>query len=440
MSYIEKIFVFILLSILSQFCIGSKKSDSTSFLSVSGLLTSNPQGSSSASGPPKYGRQPEGVTPTTKGIPTSVMETPTLNTGYQTNLNVLDLLGIFYHKNPNFPEVRQITDVSVVKLEKNLEKSEQLDWDFNQFILDGKMGLILFTRGLQQLDYIQNTELKGAKHISVLANGKIAILDTNEKINLCYSFDGNTITRKESCVTSERKAVKIAPHLKDSFIYFDSVGSFFSIHSETLENTALDFKKNLPNPISISTSEDVVLVIYDNGSSIIAFLDKGKDSDSRFEEKANTNLIQIAKDGNLNNLTSPLRVTSIVRSYEGRYYAYSPDLNSLIGFAPNLKVYNKVWDFPSLPIPFYRMKNVVGLQLHPNSRLIHVYDSYAIHIFSETSIFEREDLGRHIPPAFDVILQVMGESINVNTYDPAKNLFKYPEVEQVLKIQKQNYL
>ena len=60
--------------------------------------------------------------------------------------------------------------------------------------------------------------------------------------------------------------------------------------------------------------------------------------------------------------------------------------------------------------------------------------------FPETSIFEREDLGRYIPPAFDVILHVMGESINVNTYDPAKNLFKYPEVEQILNVQKENYL
>ena len=135
-----------------------------------------------------------------------------------------------------------------------------------------------------------------------------------------------------------------------------------------------------------------------------------------------------------------MRVTSIVRSYEGRYYAYTPDLNSLIAFAPNLKVYNKVWDFPSLPIPFYRMKDVKGLQMHPNSRLINAYDFYAIHVFSETSIFEREDLGRYIPPAFDVILHVMGESINVNTYDPAKNLFKYPEVEQILNVQKENYL
>lgn len=426
---------------MSQFCIGSKSSDSSSYLSLAGLLTSSPQSqTSSASGPPPYGSQPTGSTPTIVGVPASVMEQPTIMNGYQTNLNLLDLLGIFYHRNPNFPEVRQITDVSVVKLNKDLEKSEQLDWDFNQFILDGKMGLILYTRGLQQLDYAQNPELKGATQISVQVNGKIAILDANGNINLCYSFDGNSVIRNPSCNTTALSSVKIAPHLKDSFISFDANGNFSSIHSVTGDIKALDFRKPLPNPISVSTGEDVILIIYNGGTSIIAFLDTGADSNSRFEEKANTNLIQIAKDGDLSNLTQPLQVTSIVRSFEGRYYAYTPTLNALISFDPTLKVHSGIWEFPSVRIPFYRLKNVVGLQMHPNSRLIHAYNLYAIHTFSETSIFDREDLGRYIPPSFDAVLNFMSESINPDNYDPSKDLFKYPGVEQFLNVQKQNYL
>ncbi len=437
MNHLKKVFLVVWICVLSQFCIGSKDSSSPSYLSLAGLLTSSSseeaQAPTSASGPPPYGNQPQGTTPTTAGVPASVMAKPNIMTGYQTNLNVLDLLGIFYHKNPNFPEVRQITDVSVVKLNKDLEKSEQLDWDFNQFILDGKMGLILFTRGLQQLDYAQNVELKGAKQISVQVNGKIAILDANGNINLCYSFDGNSVTRNPSCNATALSSVKIAPHLKDSFISFDASGNFSSIHSITSEIKTLDFRKPLPNPVSVSTGEDVILIIYNGGSSIIAFLDTGVDSNSRFEEKANTNLIQIAKDGDLNNLTQPLQVTSIVRSFEGRYYAYTPTLNALIAFDPTLKVQNGIWEFPSLPIPFFRMKNVKGLQMHPNSRLIHVYSAIAIHTMSETDMSERYDLTRYVPTPLQIVLTTIASDVNEQTFDPRKDLFQYSNVKQVLQ-------
>src|SRR5690606_1391793 len=49
-----------------------------------------------------YGAQPSGDVASSNGVPSSYLEESRLSSGYQVNLNLLDSLGIFLHKNPNF--------------------------------------------------------------------------------------------------------------------------------------------------------------------------------------------------------------------------------------------------------------------------------------------------------------------------------------------------
>jgi hypothetical protein len=159
-----KILLLFLIILLQGNCIGSQGSESPTYLSLAGILQKGEKSTNSV----PYGTQPAGLVPTSNGVPASWRNAPNLYSTFQYNLNLIDLLGKFYHRSSTFLEVRQITDFSIVKLDKSLEEPEQVDWDYNTFILDGNMGQILYTIGNHKLNIITDTLLNQAYHISRL--------------------------------------------------------------------------------------------------------------------------------------------------------------------------------------------------------------------------------------------------------------------------------
>jgi hypothetical protein len=421
-------------------CSDSKSGKPSSFLSVLGLARDNNASSSSTVYPP-YGSQSPGSTPSNAGVPVSHSAPLKLSEMHQVNPNVIDLFGIFYHKNPNFPEVRQITDVSIVKFNDSLKQSGQEDWDFNQLILDAKMGNIIFTRGLQEFDYFSDSEFQNAKQIVALPNGSIHILSANNSIRSCWTFTGSQIVRNANCVSiTNFSPRKIIAYRKDSLLSFDSNDSIYLIN--TLNNTTelLNFRYVFNNIVNISANENVILIIHKNGYSVSAYLDTGVGNDSRFEEKASNNTLRFSFDGDENSLTDKFKISEIVRNYEGRYFAYTPDFHKIINLDPYLKPTNAYWSFFPKPIPFVRVKAVNGLRMYPNSRLLYIFDAYSLNCFSEIDYEFRVDLYRYVPESILKVFQKFDSSINIENIDPKQNIFKLPGVEQVLNTERAKFL
>lgn len=117
---------------------------------------------------------------------------------------------------------------------------------------------------------------------------------------------------------------------------------------------------------------------------------------------------------------------------EGRFYAFSKELGTVTIFDPNLESYNNNLQFPYILKPFKRIKNAVGIQLHPNSRLIHIFDEYAVQIVSEVNIFERPDLSNELPPQILTIFDSLVNDTTVN-YAPNKDIFSYSQISNVIQ-------
>jgi hypothetical protein len=424
-------------------CVGSKSASSSSFISLAGLISNNPK-SNLGSNPvgavsvPPYGNTASGATYTNTGVPSTYIEKIELSLGYQFNLNLFDLLGIFYHQDRNFPEMKRITDLSIVKLDSSLEKPEQKDWHFNQFFLDASAGMIVFTKGLNRIGYYKNALLINAKKIQALKNGKIGIIDASSNLSICHAFNGESIDSDTACHVVATNVKGFSNHMQNNILYFDINNSFFTVNSINKEITPLDFRKNLLEVIYVNVNENIVTIIHDNGYSITAFLDSEANSNSRFEEKASTkNITTFSYLTGSEEKIENNKINSIVRSMEGRFYAFSKDLGTISIFNPNLEAYNNDMQFPYILKPFRRIKSAVGIQMHPNSRLIHVFDEFIVQIVSEVNIFERVDLSAAMPTQ---ILTVFDTLINdtTATYEPTKDIFTNPIVSNVIQNLKNN--
>ncbi|EMY60657.1 LIC_11904 family protein [Leptospira terpstrae] len=418
----------------------SEKGSGTSvnFLSLIGLFNEAKPNTSST--PPPYGNQPPGATPTNNGVPVSHSAALNLYETHELNPNILELFGIFYHNDPNFPELRQITDVSIVKFNDNLAQSGQEDWDFNQLILDSKMGNIIYSRGLKGMAYFSDTDLKNAKQIVALPNGVISILSGIDSILPCWKFNGNQIVKISTCnAVLNLSPKKIIAYGQNAILALDSTNRIHQVNLTDNTHEILNFRYQLNNIINISANENVVLVIYDNGYSVTAFLDTGSITESRFEEKASNHNLRISFNGDEASLTEKFRISEIVRNFEGRFFAYSPDFHKIISLDPFLKPTNGFWSFLPKLIPFMRIKNVNGLRMYPNSRLLYVFSSYSLDCFSEIDYESRADLLRYIPDPLQKVFEKV-DSLKIEDLDPKQNIFKIPSIEQVIIAEKAKLL
>ncbi len=392
-----------------------------------------------------------------------------LEYAYQNNLDTFDLFGRFYHRKRVFPELREITDISVVKLIRSLEKVEQTSRDYNQFILDGKQGLIFFSLGLRGLGAYSGIETKNARTISVSPSGKIAIVREDGMVILCHSFDGSAIVKTSSCSSVTGPVINVSALEENGFLALTTSNQFLSIDLDSGEVAALPLPEFPPDPSFIYTNENIVSIIHTERQGVTSFENKGgkcylewnnwracqRTADKpgltcdfqkrawqackrqnpgnhtvrfRFVKHAQTTAIQVTmSDGQL---SSPLTLDGLAAGMGGVLHAVSRDYERIVTIDDKL---NLAWlgFHPQVPLPYWRIGDADTIVSYPAFGMVHTKNRKAISVFSELP-FDQTEILRILPSELIPIFSAV-DDLNPSTFPLGQNIFLHPDVKPILK-------
>ena len=354
-----------------------------------------------------------------------------LGFAYQVNPQLLNQFGKFYHRRANFPEFRRITDLALVKFQRSLEQEEQSEIDPNLFLLDRYTGTVLFTLGLTGMDAVKDADWKGAKRITLLANGQMAFLDKEDRINLCFRFNATTLVKTPSCTALALKAKYIGAYDERNLVYVTPGGKLVHVNSVTNKTTAI----KLPGVSGINhvhVDRSSLTVIFNNYQSLANFEILAPDLPALPMARAEETRLKFINGPFGETTTSaPLQFTGIVRLRDGNYYGTTLTYDMLVQLNPALKP-GLTWKYPSLPIPLRRLQDARGLEVLPANNLIHIYSERAVNVYGPSGLLEHLDLNRSVPPELkEVFLSIL--DVPLKSFEPARDIFTYPEVAPVLE-------
>jgi hypothetical protein len=395
---------------------------------------------------------------------------PQLFPGTNVSLETLDLFGVFYHRQAHSPEIRQFSDLSIVKLVPALEKTEQTESDFNTFILDATQGVVLYTLGLKGMGADTVPRFRGASRLVALSNGRLAVILGDSSVDLCSSFNGDSIQSLAGCKPMPVNAVSLTASGTDDVVILTKDGGLQVVDSITGEQEQLDVTLSGIN--GLHSDGETFAFIYNGGRAVATFRNLGGNCFKEWEswrscQRANPSgnacidskrAFQNCKKGNPGNHTvrfrlvldtsvesvsipfadgtssSPLVLSGLARNQDGRYYALSSENGSMVLLGGNLEPAAVVMAFPPHPRPFRRVSTAIGVRMVPASRLVHVFSTKAIETFSETE-YTQADLFRRTPaeliPIYAAIDEIPIESFEA---DPAQDIMARPEIiEKILQ-------
>jgi hypothetical protein len=407
------------------------------------------------------------LVPAMQGLAQSEPPSPELYRSSNVTPNVLDLFGVFFHRRARFPEVRQFTDISVVKLGRDLEKSEQEASDFNLFILDGTQGVIVYTIGLIGMGADSFPQFKGAKQLAVLPNGRLAVILADSRVDLCASFTGERIRYPSGCGPLSMKAVRVTAAGTDDVLTLTEAGTLQAVDTISGEQELLELP--LMNIREVHSDGETFAFIHDNGRAVATYRNLGGNCIKEWGawrtcQRSNTRpgqacnepkqAFQTCKKANPGNHTvrfklnrtaardgvpiryadgtesEPLSLSGLARNQAGFYYVVSEENDAMFLLGPELVTLGVVTDFAQWPRPFRRMFMPRGVRLVPASGLVHVFNSKAMEVISERPETARDVTRRNPPellPVFEALNAIPMESFLA---DPGQDIMSRPEIKK----------
>ena len=390
---------------------------------------------------------------------------PQLYPGTNVSLETLDLFGVFYHRQASFPEVRQFSDVAIVKLVRTLEKPEQTPADFNTFILDATQGVVLFSIGLKGMNAASIPRFRGASRMTVLPNGRLAVVLADSTVDLCASFGGESIQSSSACKPLPMQAASLAASGSDDVVVLTKNGALGVIDSTTGEQETLDVPLAKIN--EVHADGETLALIHSNGRSVATFRNVGGNCVTEWEawrscQRSSANAgkacndtkraFQDCKKKNPGNHTvrfkfvpeasidsvsipfadgtssSPLDLSSLTRNRDGRYYVLSPSNDLIVLLGRKLELTAAIMSFPPRPRPLRRVSGARGIRMVPSSVLLHVFSTNAIETLAEEEQ-PPEELARRTPAE---LLPIYGaiDAIPFASFlaDPAQDITARPEI------------
>jgi len=360
---------------------------------------------------------------------------PDLYPAYQINLELIDLLGGFFHRDSSFPEVRELTDVAAVKLAWWLEDPDQTRTDFNLFVLDARIGSIVYSVGLHGLGAYRDPGLVGASALAVLPTGRIGVLDAAGRLDPCFAFDGSTVDRVPGCTPLASTAHALSPHGQDRFLVLTAEGELVAVEAPSGERTRILLASHrLESPTAV-VSDGATLAVVDRGGHRLALFratgqggSAGRSGMEVFRPVARAESLRVPlEDGTT---SDPVEIADVAVNRDGFVHLLVQPEDCLLTLDVSLEP-RAYAVFPPMPIPFRRLEGATGLALVPESGLLHVVSPQALSAYSE-SPGPREIVLRHTPPELVPVLHAI-DSIPIETFDPTGDLFDHPHVRPVLE-------
>jgi hypothetical protein len=395
-------------------------------------------------------------------------EAPRLQQATPISLEALQLFGPFFHRKRQFPELREFTDVAVVKLNRSLEEPEQEARDFNLFALDGSQGVLLFSVGLKRLGAQLLPSLKGASQITVLANGRIGAINAAGFVDLCTAYGNKTVTVDSSCSPLSLRAKRIAASGSDDFLVITESGDLVNIDAVDGEQESIMLP--VADLTELHSDGEFLAVAYNGGRSLAVFQNKGGHCFDEWEtwracQKSAANpghvcqeerqawqtckrsqpgnhtvrfkFVEIARKSELTvpyagGQSEPILLSGITRNGSGYYYIVTGQFDSLLALGPDLETVGIVYHFPQWPRPLRRVVGVRGVKMAPASGLVHIFSREAIESFSERPRTLEDGL-RNTPselaPIYAAIDRIPRASFDA---DRSQDLTTRPEIKALI--------
>jgi len=410
-----------------------------------------------------------GIVPANRAAAQSEPPPPEMHRGSNITPDVLDLFGVFFHRQKHFPQIRRFTDLSAVKLARSLEKPEQEGSDFNLFILDGTQGVVLFTIGLKRMGGGSFPRFEGAKQFVVLPSGRLAVILANSTVDLCAAFTGSEIRYESGCQPLPLKAVRLSAAGTDDLAVLTAGGAVQVV--DTLSGDQEMLEVPLTGITELHSDGETFAFIHGGGRAITTYRNLGGNCFKEWEtwracQRSGTargqacndpkRAFQDCKKSNPGNHTvrfklnrtatrdgvpihyddgtnsEPLILSGVARHPSGFYYVISRENDALFLLGPELETRGVVTSFPQWPRPFRRVVMPHGVRLAPASGLVHVFNAVAIEVISEREPTEA-DMKRSAPPElrpiFAAVNAIPADSFLAN---PGQDVMARPEIRRAI--------
>ncbi len=354
---------------------------------------------------------------------------PELNVAMQINPEILERIGIFYHGETDFPELRGIADVEVVRPQDRLKLDGQLSEDSTLYILDAFTGAIFYSSRPGKLAAFVNRvdALKGAYRLAATSAGHVAVVQADHTIDACYRFNGRELQHSPCAAQSTGAPVY-------SLTAFDE-SSFLALSGQSITRLFADGTSRpfavaftLENPSSIRVAGERLLIV-DRNQQRLSVVDKN----SGVVLAQNQDIrVPIGTDGTR---SDPIEFISIAPSYNGGYYgvSYSNGILVYLDAGLNYKVHTF---YPQMPMPAQRMQRVLGVRNSgAGDSLLYVFSQSVITIYTEKSLAEIPGLERYVPSGVRQLGEAMA-TLDPETVDLKSDIFSHPEIQQIFNDEK----
>lgn len=376
---------------------------------------------------------------------------------YQANLELIDLLGPFYHRKQQFPEIREISWMDAVKLERALETPDQEPTDFNLFLVDATQGVLVYSRGLRSLGAVKDERLRGARQIAVTPRGRLGVINAAGRIDPCFAFDGTTVARAPECQTVELEARRISATDAGGFFVVTPANEVVHFDPATGERLVVRLHPHTPAGIvDARVQGDDLLVVHDHGYALSSYRDRRHDSPGggaqfQFTRVATARDIPVrdhaysggpggghgAAAAGSSSAGASLQFAALVRTRRGDYFALSPTDDRLLHLDRHLRPLGPLF-FNSLPIPFRRQAAVTSLAFVARSDVLHVFSKKVVegYLLDPARQPDVNHFARHVPselwPVFVAIVRGAAQ-FEPDTFDATRSVFDYPGVPAALQ-------
>ena len=354
---------------------------------------------------------------------------PQLYFSYQLNTNILSQYGAFFHRQKNFPGFQEYTDFTAVKLNPELETTEQDGGDHNWFALDGKTGVILFSMGTRSYSAYQNDALKGATAFAVAPNGKLAIITSTGDVNLCHSFTGAALQVDGACAGIAAGAKYISTETSNNFVFVDTSGAIHRVNGATGVVSPLTIWSDIENPADIYAN-DQVLALIDKAGMRVRIADKSGLTYTEADEVSP--VIFSYQDGNGNWQQYGAPVNGITRNKNGYYFVVSSATNQGAILKPNLEPYARI-SYPSIPAPGIRVQNELGVSMHAASGMVYIFAKNSVTALSETVLESAAvSYDKYVPSEAMTVVDAI-RSLSLEELKNSPDVMQIPEVKSALE-------
>ncbi|PJZ67493.1 hypothetical protein CH371_05590 [Leptospira wolffii] len=351
-----------------------------------------------------------------------------LQESFQLNPELNSRLGSYYFEGNTPPELRYIEDLSIVILNPDIRDSGLSNDQVNFFILDNKLGNIIYSINNNTFAFKNDPDLKGARKILTLPDGQIALIDSLGKLNLCFKYVSSRVIKIPSCLSEsiDSLALTYSSSSKASNIFLSDGNTISIFDLQTKIKSDLLIPSSIKQIVDIIPELDGFVILHNSGYSL-----------SRIEKTETGGFTILTAKNEISPRFSDgtfasMPINSIVKLPSGHILAVTMAFSGIIIQRDNLEYSSQYYFLPKVK-PFRGLNVPVGIRYFPGHDYLFVFSRDVMSVLAENTILQSGELQWGTPPVLDDIALAIKQKMDAGDFDPTKNLFDLEEVKVLMQ-------